>query len=84
MKIVHVKWYDSSSIHGWRGIEKLKEYRRDKLMVIDSVGILIHKSKDKIILIRSVGSGEIDGVFEIPRACIKSMKTLCRLPIKLE
>jgi hypothetical protein len=84
LEIVHIRWYDSASIHGWRGIEKLKQYRRDKLMVIDSVGMLVHKSKEKVILIRSVGAGEVDGVFEIPRACIKSMKVLCKLKIDVE
>jgi hypothetical protein len=53
-------------------------------MVIDTVGLLAYESETKIILLQSIGDGEIDGIFEIPRACVKSIKTLATLPIDLE
>jgi hypothetical protein len=82
-KVVHVRWHDSSAIYGWRSIERLKRYSKDRLMIIDTVGLLAFESSKKIILLQSTSPDEIDGIFEIPKGCIKSMKTICKLPIEI-
>lgn len=84
MKVVHVRWSDSSAVYGWRSLGKLKTYVADKLLIIDTVGLLVFESAEKVLLIQSVSKDEVDGVFEIPRACIRSMRTLRTLPVELE
>ncbi len=81
--IVHVTWVDSSSTNDWREKSDLKEMIEGELLHIDSVGMLLCCNDVKVILVQSAG-GHITGTIEIPRACVKEMKTIYTLPISFE
>lgn len=60
----------------------MKRYKRDKPLMIDTVGLLVHESKSKVLIIQSHSIDEVSGVFEIPRGCIRSMTTLCKIDLE--
>lgn len=76
MKIVLVKWVDSASANGWKGRESLDRFIKGDLDAIKTVGMLVHQDKKKVVLIQSDGDNQAMGLFEIPRGCIKSIKTI--------
>lgn len=44
--------------------------------VVMSVGLLLRKTKDALILAQTVGGGDAAGVFVILRSCIRKIKRL--------
>ena len=76
MKIVHVKWVYAASLGGWRTKKEVKAFVKGNLSPVDTVGMLIHEDKEKVALIQTNGKNQVIGLFEIPRGCIKSMKTI--------
>lgn len=79
MKIVKITWVDSTSIRG--GWMNDIDY---ELMPITTVGHLISKDRDKVIITHSVGRYKTDDcnaedyydIYLIPRGCIKSIETI--------
>ena len=69
MKIVKVLWKDSLAFIGWAD-EPIDTTD------IESVGWLIHKNKERVVLAGMVGSGEYNNQQAIPRGCIISIKEL--------
>ncbi len=69
MKIVKVAWRDSFALVGW-GDEPAD------ITNIESVGWLIHKNKERVVLAGMVGSGGYNNQQAIPRGCIISIKEL--------
>ncbi len=69
MKIVKVHWRDSFTCVGWAD-------EPCGTADIESVGWLIHKNKQRVVLAGMVGSGEYNNQQAIPRGCIVSIKEL--------
>lgn len=76
MKIVLIRWVDAASIGGWRSTKAMKEFIKAELSPVHSVGMLVHTDEKKVVLIQTHGKNEVIGLFEIPRGCIKSIKTI--------
>ena len=71
MKVVMVEWVDSTSESGWTHDHDLD------LSICKTVGFLVKKTKDKIVLIQSISDNDnVDNKFAVPRVCIKSIKEL--------
>ncbi len=79
MKVVLVKWVDAASQGGWANPAKVDRFIKGDLDLIKSVGILIHNTKKKVVLIQTHGTNEVLGLFEIPKGCVKSIKTIYRI-----
>lgn len=79
MKIVKVTWVDSTSINGgW-----MRDLDYD-LMPITTVGHLLLKDKEKVIISHSIGNYKTSDInamdfydiYLIPRGCIKTMEVI--------
>lgn len=85
MKVVHIQWHDAAAAPGWHDKGQLTDQLERDPTLCDSIGMLVErKNKDKVTIIQTAGQNEVSGVFEIPRDCIKSVTTLCTLPIVIE
>lgn len=84
IKVVHIQWHDSAASTGWHSRRELKRVIKSKLSLCESVGMLVEQNKAKVVIVQTFGAQETSGVFEIPRDCIQSIKTLATLPIKIE
>ncbi len=85
MRVVHVLWYDAATFDTWKSKAQLAELLEDEPQMCETVGLLIdRKNKDKITIMQTYSPNAVCGLFEIPRGCIKSIKTLCTLPITIE
>lgn len=85
IRVVLIQWVDAASHPGWHDKGQLKEALDGELTICDSVGMLVERTNsEKVTIIQTFGSSEVSGVFEIPRSCIKSVTTLCSLPLTLE
>ena len=74
MRIVLVEWLDSRIYLGtWQEEDCAKEM---PLSHCSSVGYLLHKDKDKMMLVTSCGNGDVQGTLAIPVKAIKSVKVL--------
>jgi hypothetical protein len=84
-RLVLIKWYDSASASGWHSKEQLNEQLESESTLCQSVGLLVErKNKDKVTIVQTCGVNEVIGIFEIPVGCIRSVETLCSLPITIE
>jgi hypothetical protein len=66
-KIMYIKWVDSTSWNTW------KELPIDdtELVTIETIGFVIEKHKNRIVLAHSVSDAEhCTGIIAIPMACI--------------
>lgn len=79
MKVVHVQWVDAASLGGWRGKREAEIFIEGELNPVHTVGILVKRTKKKIVLIQTHGINEVLGLFEIPTGCVKSIKTIYRI-----
>ena len=71
LKVYLVEWIDSTSETGWTHDHDLE------LSTCKTVGYLIKKTKDKVVLVQSMSdSDSIDNKFAIPRKCITSITEL--------
>ena len=76
LKIVKVIWDDAAD--DGRSWVKIGSFRGT--VNVTSIGILIKKTKDTVIIARSMcEDGEACGVFYIPRGCVKSIEYLCEI-----
>jgi len=76
--IVLVEWVDAEEKGeiGWNDIKEMMRYARKPCPVMRSVGFIIHRDKDHISLISTVGPEECSTVEKIPAAFIKSVTPL--------
>jgi len=73
MKIMYIKWVNSTSWHTWRSLP----LENTDLVVIETVGYLIEKHKEKIVVAHSVSdSDSAVGIIAIPTACIIDKKII--------
>ena len=79
MKVVHIKWRDAAHIDGWRSQKAMKDFIRANLDGVDTVGMLVHEDRRKIVIVQTHGVNEVMGVFEIPKGCIDSIKVIGKI-----
>ena len=71
--IVEVEWEDSATYTGWHD----REITEFEYVTAKSVGYLITKSKNILVVAQSLGSGEpFCNVTTIPRKCVLSMEII--------
>jgi hypothetical protein len=84
-RVVHIKWQDAAAAGGWHDKEELASTLETEPSLCETVGLLVErKNKEKVTVIQTFGSNQVTGIFEIPIGCIKSVTTLCSLPITIE
>lgn len=76
LKFVQIKWRDAAWIGGWRGKKSVKDFITKALTPGETGGYLLHEGKDRVVICHTVFDNQVIGVFEIPRGCITSMKTI--------
>jgi len=77
-KIYRVEWYDSYFIHGWHGLDEIKDIIAENKKEPDfTVGVLIYQDKDFIALAESCSSiNSYAETMVIPKKMIISYKEL--------
>ena len=78
MKIVEVVWLDSQAHGGWTDKNEMQEWNGD--MLCKSVGYLVRKENDRIVLAMSESSTSLADGLTIPRACITNLRRLMLAP----
>jgi len=73
MKKVLIKWEDTAATVGWYSREAVISR---KCVFCESVGYLVHKDRDKVILSGMMADGEFNSLQYIPRGCIKEIKDI--------
>lgn len=74
MKIVKVEWLDSRMYMGvW---QEKKCAKTLSLSQCSSVGYLLSKDKEKVLIVTSCGDGNVQGTLAIPRKAIKSFEVV--------
>lgn len=72
-----IEWGDAAD----DGRTWVKEDDLTGLVNVTTVGMLVKKTKDMIIIAHSKCEyGDLGGVFYIPRGCCKSIEYLCEIP----
>lgn len=71
--MVYVKWMDSSSVDRWLSKE---EANKLKNLECESVGFLIKKTKNKLVLAASKSASEYGSTWVIPMVCVKKIKKI--------
>lgn len=72
--IVHVSWIDSCSpSRKWQDRDGIKGYKPASCI---TVGYLIEKRKDAVVIAASWGEHEVGDVTAIPRSCVKKIRRL--------
>jgi hypothetical protein len=72
---VAITWTDHCHISpgGWVGLDELDDVTPCPVV---SVGILLRKTPDLLVIAQSVTDGNATGVFVILRSCVKKVKRL--------
>ena len=82
IRFVYVEWIDSHTFGGWKNVIRHVEDAEEDTLLCKSVGLLLKKKKDRIIICQSVSTPngtDIDNVTEIltiPAISIKKLKYL--------
>lgn len=71
MKIVLVKWVDSSCKYGWQDKENLPLE-----LDVTTFGYLIDDNVDRIVIAQSIGDDCIQNPLAIPKECIKDFEVI--------
>lgn len=79
MKIIKVKWLDAMSENYWISKEKtIENARKENIMIHHSVGFLLEKTPEYLLLIQSIGDSEemVLASLQIPRRAILETKEI--------
>ena len=70
--MVSVKWKDAESQGGpsWEDSQDMLEFAKRPLIIVHTVGQLIHSDKEKIAITDTVSGDQMGGVTKIPRMWI--------------
>ena len=76
--MVSVKWKDAESQGGptWEDAEEMLEFAKEPLVVVHTVGLLIHSDDEKVAITDTVSDEQMGGVTKIPRTWIIEMAVL--------
>jgi hypothetical protein len=81
IKLVRVTWVDSAAHSTWVSKTEFEDLLIGE-EVIDTVGFLARKLPNKLVLVQSISSAQVDGYFEIPRGCVKKIKVIGSIPAR--
>ena len=70
---VVIRWEDSCTRSGWYPEADMQPLPCSQC---ESVGYLIHKGKDKVILAGMISEGECNSFQYIPKGCIKEIRQI--------
>lgn len=85
IRVVLIKWYDAATHDAWHRKTELADTLSREPELCESVGMLVdRKNKDKVTILQTFSPNQVMGIFEIPKGCIRSVTTLCTLPITIE
>lgn len=73
LDILVIHWYDARSSDPWQTIEEA-EVKWHKPAKVVSVGALVERTKDLLIICQNFGDGDLCGWMQIPRAWVKYVK----------
>jgi len=73
VKVVRVKWIDSSHCHGWHNKDTLAD---DHIATCESVGFLARKDNTEIVLVAGVSDNTYHDSIAIPRKCVLEIEVL--------
>lgn len=78
--VVEIEWIDSCCRDGWVGIDQFDYEDHEKAMYHHSVGYFLKKTDKSIFFCQSRqdNNGNMDNVFSIPLAAVKSVKEIKR------
>ena len=76
--LVSVKWKDAESQGGpsWEDSQEMLEFARKPLVIVHTVGHLIHADEEKLAITDTVSGDQMGGVSKIPRMWIIEMVEL--------
>ena len=76
--MVSVKWKDAESQGGpsWEDTQDMLEFAKRPLIIVHTVGQLIHSDEEKIAITDTVSGDQMGGVTKIPRMWIMEMVEL--------
>ena len=76
--MVSVKWKDAESQGGptWEDSQDMLEFAKRPLVIVHTVGQLIHSDEEKIAITDTVSGDQMGGVTKIPRMWIMEMTEL--------
>jgi hypothetical protein len=77
MDVVHIKWIDSESAHGWEDIEEIV---RD-FSLVHTVGLLLEETPEHVVVVLNFDpeNNHINGRIHIPHVAIKEMATIYKI-----
>lgn len=85
MKVVHVTWEDPCFARsGWMTQSEFTDWLHAPPAPSDSVGVLAYETDDYIVLLQSIGDGQVADGIKITRSAIRSIKELGSVPLSLE
>ena len=68
---MEVTWQDSQgSATSWTYTEDFQEWAKRKVPTIRTVGYLARETKDAVVLVQSVGNGQLLHGVKIPKCCV--------------
>lgn len=73
MKIVHIKWVDSVSLHRWQTHEKIEEFADEPLDIHETVGFLIRDTDEAITVIQSMSADCKGEAMKIPKVAVQEV-----------
>jgi len=73
VKIVRVKWIDSSFCHGWHNKDTLTD---DHIATCESVGFLARKDNTEVVIVAGMSETGYHDSIAIPRRCVLEIKVL--------
>ena len=83
MKIIEVDWVDSNGFSGWDRTDRRKEDTLKDTMLCKSVGYLLDRKPDRIILTQSQSfytdaenANSVDSTLIIPTVAVKKIRIL--------
>ena len=72
---VEIEWYDTQTFHDWLEDEEI-DRRLKEPMVVTSIGYLYSETKEYVAIVQSISLESKDGILQIPRRSIKSIKRI--------
>jgi hypothetical protein len=79
LKVVHVKWEDSCSLHGWQFHRTARDFSEESpstQLMMNSVGMLLSSDNEGVTLYQSISPDCKGNIIKIPRCAVRRMKTL--------
>ncbi len=85
LKVVHVQWEDPCFARsGWMAQSDFLDWLHAPPAPSDSVGILAYETENYIVLLQSIGEGQVADGIKITRSAIRNIKELGNIPLSLK